>query len=206
MIKDISAIVLAAGQSTRMGRPKMILPWGNTTVIGQVVTELDKVGMGEILVVTGGAKREVELALQELPALGVTIRTVYNPGFAEGEMLSSFQVGLAQLGEETLAALVVLGDQPQIQEQVIQHLINTYCESDAPLVVPSYQMRRGHPWLVDRSLWSSALSLRPPETLRDFLQSQSSRIRYVNVDTDTIFQDLDTPGDYLHSKPGNPGK
>ncbi len=183
----------------------MILPWGKTTVIGQVVSVLAKAGIEDILVVTGGAKREVEEALKDLllPP-DVFLRAVYNPGYAEGEMLSSFQVGLASLGVEVQAALIVLGDQPQIQEQVILKVIEVYRDSSSPLVVPSYRMRRGHPWLIDRSLWPSALHLQPAQTLRDFLQFHASRIRYVVVETDTIFQDLDTRDDYRRFRPPDP--
>ncbi len=204
-LTSISSIVLAAGQSRRMGKPKMALTWGETTVVGRVVSVLAHAGMEDILVVTGGAKREVEVALQNLrlPA-GSILRPVHNQGYAEGEMLSSFQVGLSNLGVEVRAALIVLGDQPQIQEQVIQSVIDAYLDTSSPLVVPSYRMRRGHPWLIDRSLWPSALPLQPAQTLRDFLQIHASRIRYVVVETDTIFQDLDTRDDYRRFRPPDP--
>ena len=86
----IGAVVLAAGRSQRMGRPKMILPWGETTVIGQVANVLLAVGVDDVLVVTGGAQNEVEGALTGMP-----VRTVFNPEFANGEMMHTLQVGLA---------------------------------------------------------------------------------------------------------------
>jgi molybdenum cofactor cytidylyltransferase len=179
-----------------MGKPKMVLPWGRSTVIGQVLMTLVQAGVHDILVVTGGAKCEVEITVQQIAIPGVTIRTVYNPGYAQGEMLSSLQVGLSHLGDKVEAALITLGDQPQIQARVIRSVIDIYQDTDFPLIVPSYKMRRGHPWLIDRSLWRIAMSLQPPFTLRDFLTSYASQIRYVNVDTESILQDLDTPADY----------
>jgi molybdenum cofactor cytidylyltransferase len=74
-------------------------------------------------------------------------------------------------------------------------------ESHFSLVIPSYQMRRGHPWLVSRSLWNELLELKPPETLRSFLNRHLEDIHYVEVDNAGILLDLDTPGDYEKHKP-----
>jgi molybdenum cofactor cytidylyltransferase len=193
---NIGAVVLAAGRSTRMGMPKMALPWDDTTVIGQVVRTLLSASIREILVVTGGAQDEVRDALQGLP-----VDEVYNPHYQKGEMLSSLQVGLSSLGNHLEATLVVLGDQPQIQLHVVKALVQVYASDHPSLVVPSYQMRRGHPWLVDRSLWPFVLALKYPDTLRDFLNEHQSSISYVSVDSPTILQDLDTPGDYQKYRP-----
>ena len=196
----ISAIVLAAGRSERMGTPKMSLPWGETTVIGKVVTTLLGSQVDQVVVVTGGGRAEVEAALGRLPP-GLPVRSVHNPHYAAGEMLSSLQVGIAALGESVVATLIALGDQPQMEEQVVTAIISAYRQNGAGLVIPSYQMRRGHPMLVARPLWIELLSLRPPQTLRELLLAHSDQIQYVNVDTPTILQDLDTPGDYQHYKP-----
>jgi len=196
----ISAIVLAAGRSERMGTPKMSLPWGETTVIGKVVSTLLGSQVDQVVVVTGGGRAEVEAALRRLPP-GLPVRSVHNPHYAAGEMLSSLQVGIAALGESVVATLIALGDQPQMEEQVVTAIISAYRQNGAGLVVPSYQMRRGHPMLVARPLWIELLSLRPPQTLRELLLAHSDQIQYVNVDTPTILQDLDTPGDYQHYRP-----
>jgi molybdenum cofactor cytidylyltransferase len=192
----IAAVVLAAGHSRRMGAPKLALPWGDTTVIGQVLGVLSQSGIQDIVVVTGGAYREIRYALQGLP-----VRQVYNPDHEQGEMLASFRVGLAALGNDPDAALVVLGDQPQIQAQVVDKLLQAYMDTGSPLVIPSYQMRRGHPWLLARSLWAEVLAIQEPTTLRDFLNNHHDSIHYVMVDTDTILQDLDTPADYDAYRP-----
>ena len=187
----ISAVVLAAGRSQRMGQPKMALPWGDSTVIGRVVQVLSQAGVSDILVVTGGGSAAVHAALQESAA-----RLVHNPAYAAGEMLSSLQVGLASLPEDCEAALVALGDQPQIQLQVVVGLLERYRSSRSALVVPSYRMRRGHPWIAARSLWPDIQVLSPPQTLRDLLQDKAGQIDYLEVDTDSILADLDTPDDY----------
>jgi molybdenum cofactor cytidylyltransferase len=119
-------------------------------------------------------------------------------------MLSSLQVGLSALPEDCEAALVALGDQPQIQPQVVVGLLERYRSSRSELVVPSYRMRRGHPWIVGRSLWSDIQALSPPQTLRDLLQDKAGQIDYLEVDTGSILADLDTPDDYQRAlnRPG----
>ena len=83
-MKRIGAIVLAAGISSRMGRPKMVLPWGNNTVIGRVISVLEASGVGQICVVTGGAEPLVRKALEH-----TTAKIVTNPNYSYGAMLES---------------------------------------------------------------------------------------------------------------------
>jgi molybdenum cofactor cytidylyltransferase len=196
----ISAIVLAAGKSERMGKPKMGLPWGDTTVIGQVVSILVASGVDQVVVVTGGGREDVEQILDRLPR-DWPVRTVFNPDYAAGEMLSSLQVGVTSLKEEVEAALIALGDQPQIEARVVQAILYAYHQTGARLVIPSYNMRRGHPMLVARTFWPELLSLYPPQTLRELLLAHENEILYVNVDTPSVLQDLDTQEDYRQFKP-----
>jgi molybdenum cofactor cytidylyltransferase len=191
----ITAIILAAGQSKRMGRPKMLLPWGRTTVLGQVIDIFKGAGIEDIFVVTGGAREQVEALV------GASARTVFNPGFEEGEMLSSIQVGLEEVKPRTGAVLIGLGDQPQVQKRSVKLVMDEYVKNKASLVVPSFQMRRGHPWLVTRAYWDEILSMGPDNTLRNFLNRHSSEIRYVETNDPGILKDLDTPEEYLKSRP-----
>jgi molybdenum cofactor cytidylyltransferase len=221
-VKNIAAVLLAAGQSVRMGQPKMLLPWGETTVLGQVVsvlsetvktewttdeTEKRKNGVAEretgkrieIVVVTGGVRQAVEAEVMRL-AEKFPVRCIHNPAYARGEMLSSLQCGLAALGPAVEAALIALGDQPQLSLESARRVVAAFESSGARLIVPSYNLRRGHPWLVQRDLWNEILSLKAPETLRDFLNSHTGEILYVKADP-TILKDLDTPDDYRREKP-----
>lgn len=189
--RRIAAVVLAAGESRRMGQPKLVLPWEGDTVIGKVVNTLKEAGLDIIIVVTGGHKDQVEKALS-----GRGVEVIFNPDFFREDMLLSCQIGLQSLAPQIGAALIVLGDQPQIEAGVVQLILQMFEDNPAVLLVPSYQMHRGHPWLVDRSLWPAILDLRPPETLKDFLVKNSKQITYVTIDSASIFQDLDTPEDY----------
>jgi len=192
----IGAVVLAAGLSTRMGKPKMIMPWGKSTIIETVVTTLTKTEVFPIIVITGGAHQEIERSVKHLP-----VQTVFNPLYYNGEMLVSLQLGLKHLPLDVAAILIVLGDQPAMDDRIVREIIASYRETTAEIIVPSYQMRRGHPWLVDRSMWNQILSLTPPQTLRDFNNNNRDRIRYLVVDTPSILQDLDTPEDYETQRP-----
>jgi molybdenum cofactor cytidylyltransferase len=192
----ISAILLAAGESKRMGRPKMLLPWGDRTVLEHVVITFLQAGVKDILIVTGGAQEQVEKAL-----MGYPVRKIHNQEYATGEMLSSLQRGIREMPAQTQAALIALGDQPQVQERSVQAICDAYEASQSSLIVPSFKMKRGHPWLAARPLWDEILSLRPPQTPRDFLNDHSHSIQYVNLDTPTILTDLDTPEDYRKSHP-----
>ena len=192
----ISTIILAAGQSKRMGQPKMLLSWGEQTVIEHVIITFLKAGIDDILVVTGGVREQVERAIDHY-----SVRKIHNQDYAAGEMLSSLQCGLRAMPLESQAVLIGLGDQPQILEQSIRSICEAYQESKSRLIVPSFQMRRGHPWLVTRPLWGEILELKAPESPRDFLNRHAAEIHYLNMETPSILADMDTPQDYQDSKP-----
>lgn len=190
----ISAIILAAGESRRMGQPKMLLPWGNSTVLGHVISTFQAGGVRDIVVITGGAHDSVEKLVGQYSA-----QRVFNRDYLRGEMLSSLQYGLQFLLSERTgveAALIGLGDQPQVQAEVVQKICNSFWEGKPKLIVPSFQMKRGHPWMISRSLWDHLLRWKPPQSPREFLNEHAGDIQYVEVDTSSIFADLDTPEDY----------
>jgi molybdenum cofactor cytidylyltransferase len=192
----ITAVILAAGESKRMGQPKMLLPWGIGTVLTHVVSVFQKAGLEDILVVTGGAREQVESLVS-----GFNVRTVHNEEYSNGEMLSSIQCGIKALTRQTQGMLIGLGDQPQVREGSVRMVCDAFRASKSNLVLPSYQMRRGHPWLVARPLWDDILEMRPPQSPRTFLNVHSSEIEYVEIDNSSILEDLDTPEDYLKFKP-----
>jgi len=199
MGNNISTILLAAGLSSRMGQPKLLLPWGGTTVLGQVVSTFAAAGMEAIVVVTGGAREQVERLAAEL-ANKYPVRTVYNPEYAHGEMLSSIKAGLAVLDSQARAALIGLGDQPQVREETVQRICDAFVRTSYPLVIPSFQNRRGHPWLAARPLWPKILALPISSTPRQFLNTYTGQVEYVAAD-ESILQDLDTPEDYTRQRP-----
>ena len=188
----ISAVILAAGRSTRMGRLKQLLPYREHTVIEQVILVLLASPVDEALVVTGHERMAVEAALAQWP-----VRTVFNPHYADGEMLSSIQVGLRAAAAESQAALLAVGDMPAIEEDVAAQLIQAYrTAGDDCVYIPSYQMRAGHPVLVPRPYWQAILSLPTGDSLRSVLRAESTRVHWVAVHNASVLRDMDTPADY----------
>jgi molybdenum cofactor cytidylyltransferase len=192
----IGAVVLAAGLSERMGKPKMILSWGKQTVIEKVTSTLLSTEVKEVVVVTGGLNDQIKAALSNQ-----TVQVVFNPDYADGIMLNSLRVGLKALNPKLNAALIALGDNPQIEAGIVGNIIAEYKNTRSRLIVPSYDMRRGHPWLVENSLWQTLIEWDNDRTLRDFLNQFSQEINYLNVDTPSVLMDLDTPDEYENQKP-----
>lgn len=188
---NISGIVLAAGLSSRMGRPKMVLPWKKSTVIDQIIKTLVQSDMGDILVVTGANRKEIEDSIKLYP-----VRTVYNPDYENGSMLVSLQTGVKALPSTCRAFFVILGDQPFLKASTINSLLDLYSNQPRKIIIPSYKMRRGHPWLLDCSLKNEILDLEEPENLRDLLKRNKPEIAYLIVDDPEILEDMDSPEDY----------
>ncbi len=200
MADVIAAIILAAGLSRRMGTPKMLLPWGKSSVLGQVVATFARVNPREILIVTGGS-RDLVVAEAERLSSRFPVRCIHNPGFETGDMLASLQRGLESQADDVEAVLIGLGDQPQLSQAALQAVAAAaYAAGSSRLIVPSCGMRRGHPWLVQRDLWAEILALSPPLTLRDFLSAHADEILYIEADQ-TILKDLDALEEYQREKP-----
>jgi molybdenum cofactor cytidylyltransferase len=179
-----------------MGQPKMLLPWGGTTVLGQVISTFRAASVKDVIVVLGGAHEQVEEIVKQHGA-----RSVYNAEYKSGEMLSSLQRGVRSQSPQAQATLIGLGDQPHVQEGTVRLICDTFERTPTKLIVPSFQMRRGHPWLVERSLWEELLEMSPSQSPRDFLNIHANEIRYVDVATDSILADLDTMDDYRKAHP-----
>lgn len=194
----ISAVVLAAGRSKRMGQPKMLLSWGGSTVLQTVIGTLRATGLEDILVVTGAGHAEIEALV------GASAQTVFNPLHEQGEMLSSIQTGLASLAArqgKTEAALIALGDQPQMEARTVLDILEAYRQAQAALIVPSHENRRGHPWLVAAAHWEEIAAFRAPASMRDFFHSHSPDIHYIQAANASVLADLDTPEDYRKYRP-----
>jgi molybdenum cofactor cytidylyltransferase len=200
--KGLAAVVLGAGLSNRMHENKLLLPWKQGTIIEWVISQLQEAGLDQIVVVTGRDNKTIE-ALTSYPK----VMHAFNQQFADGEMLHSLQCGISVLSADIKALLVVLGDQPQIEVQTIQNVTNAYIENEGkPLVVPSFQNRRGHPWMIGKELWNEILEMEPPDNLRAFLTRHANDILYVVVTSDSILSDIDTPQDYQDAMNSGNGK
>ncbi len=190
--RSIGAVVLAAGMSRRMGEPKVLLPWtGRKTIIEHIIEQLILSRVDHIVGITGHRADEVRPRIEQLG-----VETVFNPDYESGEMLSSLKAGLRAMPDHIAAALVVLGDQPRLQPKVIHQVLTAYAEGKGDIVAPSFQMRRGHPILIDRRYWREILNLPDDAAPRDVINLHQDRLAYVTVDNDSVLRDVDTPQDY----------
>ncbi len=188
----IAAVIAAAGQSRRMGSPKQLLPWGDSTVIATVVQNLTLAGVEPVICVVGHRQAEVAAALVHTHA-----EIIFNADYAHTEMLTSYQTGIRRLlATECSGALIALGDQPHIPATVIQQVVEQARQTPEQVIIPSYNMRRGHPFYIPRTLWLALLALGNDDSLRTLLKRYPDEIGYVVVETDTILRDIDVPADY----------
>jgi molybdenum cofactor cytidylyltransferase len=190
----ISAIVLAAGMSRRMGRPKLLLPFGDGLVIQHVARTVAAAGVDETIVVIGHQRAEMEAALASLP-----VRAIFNPNYAQGEMLSSIQAGLRAASPAATAALIVLGDQPEITAAVLGQIIATLRHPGERICLPVYGGRRGHPIGLPRRFWPEVLALGPDASLRDVIRRHQAEIVEIAIANGAVLADMDTPEDYARA-------
>ncbi len=194
--RTVGAIVLAGGKSSRMGEPKVLLPWENgKTIIEHIIEQLLRARVPRINVVTGYYASEVK---PRIKPLGVQV--VHNRSYRTGEMISSMKAGLRAMPDHMSAALIVLGDQPRLQPKVIYEILKAYSEGKGEIIAPRYQSQRGHPVLISRRYWPEFLSLRNSQAPRDVLNAHEDEIYYVEVDTDSVLHDVDTPSQYMQER------
>ena len=190
----IAAVIAAAGRSTRMGEPKQLLPWGDRTVLAAVAANLAAGGAEPVVCVVGHLAERMETALQ-----GAAVQIVRTQDFAQAEMLSSYQAGVRYLEQSATTCagtLLALGDQPHVPVAVIARVVAQARRTPTHIVIPSFNLRRGHPFYLPRRLWGELLALGPDDTLRSVMRRHDQDVVYVDVDTDAILRDLDTPDDY----------
>ena len=192
------AVVLAAGESRRMGAPKMLLPWGGRTVLGAVVEALLGAPVEQVAVVLGHRAAEIRQAVPLDPKVAVCVNERYPEG-----MLTSIQCGVRALGEGAGPLLVCLGDQPLITPEVVARVLAAHAGG---LTVPTCEGRRGHPVAVDASLRDELLALPPDAGLRGLFLAHPDRVRTVAVPSPGVLVDLDTPADYDAYRPESMGR
>lgn len=190
-LKDISAIVLAAGKSERMGSQKLLLPFGGKTIIETAIENILSAAVGNILVVLGSHKDKITQVIHHLP-----VSTCFNPDYEDG-MHSSVIYGFSHLPENDRAVLVFLGDQPFIPAEVIQTVIHTWRASGKKIIIPTFRGERGHPTLFDCRLKNEILQLDPEIGLRSVTMKFPEEILEVEVNFPQILRDIDTKNDYI---------
>ena len=192
----ISAILLAAGQSKRLGRNKLLLPAGGETVIRRTVRAAASSAVSETLLVTGHEAGRVRAAVDGLP-----VRIVHNPRYAAGQSTSMI-AGIEAASAEAAAYLFVPGDQPLLCAQTLDEMIGLYARGGgrALIVAPAFCGRRGAPTLFSAALRAELLAVRGDAGGRGILRrleaARPEQVVFLPLGTDDIFLDVDTEADY----------
>ncbi len=183
----ISAIVLAAGRSTRMGRPKPIVRIGERPLLAHTLSSLRRSRAGQVVVVLG---YEAELVRREVPLVGTTV--VLNPDYETG-MSTSIQTGIRAADPSADGFLIVLADQPFVSSTTIDSLLDRWTPTGPKILIPTYHGVRGNPVLLDQSLSSEVQTLSGDIGCRAIFDDHPDETVEVPVEDPGILFDLDTP-------------
>ena len=186
----ISAIILAAGRSRRMGTQKLLLPFGGRTVIGHIIGEVLRSPIDEVVVVVGPDSAAVADALA-----GMRVKIVANPD-AGGEMLLSVRCGLRTLTPDCEAVLVALGDQPTITARLIGRMIEAYRAAGRGILVPVHGGRPGHPMLFSTRYREEILMCYDDVGLCGLRRAHAGDVLELPVADSSVLSDMDCPEDY----------
>lgn len=200
----IPALVLAAGKSTRMGRPKAILPIDATdTFLSRIIRVLQQAQVEDVVVVVG---EEATAIAEAVERAGLSARLVVNEHFESGQ-LSSLLAGLRAIDRPGVnAMLVTLVDLPLVSAATVRAVLDRYRLTHAPVVRPVHGDRHGHPVLIDRSLFGAIRAADPSLGAKPIVRAHASAAGDVEVDDEGAFIDVDTPDDYIRVvQPGKTG-
>lgn len=198
---SVEALVLAAGGSRRLGRPKQIEPWGEKTLLGFVLDEVRKYRLREVWLVLGHAAEEV-MAAVDLNGISV----IENPEWPEG-IASSLRAGLDAMTRLSRAdsVLVITGDQAEMSDSVVAELISSHRRAGRPVTVPKYRYTTGTPAIIDRSLWPRMMSLEGDEGAKRLWAAHPEWVNEVRFAQDPP-RDVDTETDVDELKPRGSGQ
>lgn len=185
----IAAVVLSAGESSRMGRPKALLPIEGETFIGRIVASLKQTQVGKIIVVLGHNSDQLAAAIRPL-----RVEILINPNYQLGQ-LSSLQVAVRNLlpDADCDGMLVHLVDHPYIDASLVDRMIQQFYESKKDIVVPRCRGKRGHPVLFSRRLFGELLDAPMDQGAKAVVNAHGDGTLEMETDEEGITVDIDTP-------------
>ncbi len=186
----ISAILLAAGKSKRMGKLKQLLPFGQSTIVEQAIDNLLSSTIDEVIVVVGYKAEEVIKKIASRP-----IKLVKNPNYEQG-MSTSIIAGLSLVDDRAHAIMITLGDQPLIDSKTINRLAKEFRSHDKGIAVPTYRGKRGHPVILAVKYKEELLELKGDIGGRQIVENHPGDILEVAVNCEGICVDIDTVDSY----------
>jgi molybdenum cofactor cytidylyltransferase len=187
--RRVAAVVLAAGESRRLGRPKQLLRVGQTTMIEHVLRAVLGAHLDQVVVVLGS--RAAEIA----PHVTAGTQSVLNADWSSG-ISSSIRAGLSAVASTIEAALFVLADQPHLTSTTLERIVQAYYGTEKSIVVPACQGRRGSPVLFDRRHFDELKALHGDVGGRAVAQRHAECVLEVELETDETLTDIDTLADY----------
>ena len=191
---SLGVIILGAGASSRMGQPKLLLPWQDTTIIGHLISQWQKIGATQIAIVV---RPNDELLFAELERLNFpTHNCIQNPQPERG-MFSSIVCAANWNGwnKEISHFAIALGDQPHLQMKTLQTLLKFVLQNPQNICQPMCGDKTGHPVILPREIFDELQKTRA-ETLKDFLKHFSEHRVQCVINDFGVTLDLDTPEDY----------
>jgi molybdenum cofactor cytidylyltransferase len=189
-------IILAAGESKRMGTPKQLLPWGETIVLQRVIDCVAASCLERAILVLGARAEEIAGRI----TLPHKVQAVVNGDYRSG-MDSSVRCGIRHAPPEAEALMLILGDQPFLEPDLIDRLLEEHRAHGQGITIPTYRGRRGHPVLFG-ARFRRELLLIGDQGAREVVQRHREAVREVAVSLPRILEDLDTPEDYRRTRPG----
>jgi molybdenum cofactor cytidylyltransferase len=185
---QVAGVILAAGGASRMGQPKLLLPWKGETLLHHAARTALAGGLTPVVVVVGAGELEMRAALTDL-----AVQVVYNPHWETGQS-TSVRAGIEALPEQTQAVIFLLGDQPYVSPDLLQALVKTYTLSQPAILAPFVGEKRTNPVLFDRSIFGALCQLQGDAGARSlFAQYPPTPMPW--SDENLLF-DVDTPEDY----------
>jgi molybdenum cofactor cytidylyltransferase len=190
-LRSVAAIILAAGRSSRMGTPKLLLPYNGRPIVNWVLGAACASRVDPIVVILGHEAQQVDAALRAERGF----LAIHNQWYAEG-MSTSLRIGLAVTSKDVDGAIILLGDQPLITAEIINAMIAESASAPDAIIAASYQGRRGNPVLFPRRYFAELETITGDEGGRLVLARHLERVRLVEIDDALAGFDVDTPEEY----------
>jgi molybdenum cofactor cytidylyltransferase len=187
---SITPIILAAGDSTRMGYPKALLPLGCETFLTRILETVRKVGLAESTIVLGRAATAILPRIQDCPG-----RILINPDPDRGQ-LSSIQLGLSSVPPDALGAMIWPVDQPAVSEGLVRGLVQLFIQSEPRIVFPRFGQKRGHPAVFHRDLFQEFMETPLEEGPKNILARHARETAEILTEEPGVVEDIDTPAEY----------
>jgi molybdenum cofactor cytidylyltransferase len=186
----ISAILLAAGESNRMRQPKQLMPFGQSTILEGTIDNLLNSAVSETVVVLGYREEEVQKTIAGKP-----VKIAINPDYQQG-MSASIIAGLKQIDKRARAILIALGDQPFVNSQTINSLIEAFIANKRGIIIPVYQGRRGTPVIFAIRYKGELFNLKGDVGGREIIKRHPNDVLEVMVNCEGVLLDIDTMENY----------